>query len=455
MLKRLASNAGANVVSGFVTAVYQLAITAIASRAWRGSEFATWALAMSIAAIVPLFGSNLSSVVTRRVVETRHSTRSNDEPAIVVEARRLARHLTVAAMLLLIVAGAWIHLRSASGAGDMSGFLALLGTMLLAQSWIVLVQARFGQYYADERNWMPAITLAAARIGGLMGMSAGVALHANGLAAAAAGLCAGTWSGLALARLSLPPPPTYPEALRARSNQYGMNVQVFAGFAIWSIGALIIQYGIPPVMAMIDASSFNAFYLASMLNMIAIGALGAAMSALLAPLSRWHATQQSAPLRRIALFGPIICSLSCVLVLAIGWYAIGPVLHALSTHAATIEDIRPFLALLGFQTIVRTAAFGYSLSLASTASMRQMAAAIVIEILVTFLVAAPLGAVAGARALLVGLVFAGLVSSVVTCWIGLSLAPRGIVRRRAALAAFVAAQALSCAAWWLITCRAF
>lgn len=457
MLKRFASNAGANILSGFVTAAYQLAITGIATRVWHGSDFASWALAMSIAAIVPLFGSNLSSVVTRRVVETRHRVSHSDEAAIVLAAHRLARHLTAAALVSLIAAGAWIHLRSASGAEDLGGFLALLATMLLTQSWIVLIQARFGQYYADERNWMPALTLMAARVGGLLGMSAGVVLHGEGLAAAAAGLCIGTWVGLALTHALLPAPPSVGARTppSADSSQYGRNLVVFAGFAIWSVGALIIQYGIPPVMAVVDSARFNAFYIASTLNMIAIGALGAAMSALLAPLSRWHATQASAPLRRMALAGPAVCAMSCVAVLAVAWYAIGPVLQALSTRAARLDDIRPFLALLGFQTIVRTAAFGYSVSLASTASTRQMAAAIVVEILVTFLVAAPLGILVGSHALLLGLVLAGFVSSLVVCGIGLTLAPPGVVQVRAAIMAFLAAQAGACASWWLITQSAF
>lgn len=457
MLKRFASNAGANILSGFVTAAYQLALTGIATRVWHGTDFATWALAMSIAAIVPLFGSNLSSVVTRRVVETRHDVSRSDEGAIVLAAHRLARHLTAAALVSLIVAGAWIHLRSASGAGDLGGFLALLATMLLAQSWIVLIQGRFGQYYADERNWTPALTLMAARIGGLVGMSAAIAIHGAGLAVAAVGLCIGTWVGLAVTHTLLPAPRSAdtPAPASADTTQYGRNLVVFAGFAIWSVGALIIQYGIPPVIALVDSARFNAFYIASTLNMIAIGALGAAMSALLAPLSRWHATQNSAPLRRMALGGPIVCAMSCVAVLAVAWYALGPVLRALSTRAASLDDIRPFLALLGFQTIVRTAAFGYSVSLASTASTRQMAAAIVVEILVTFLVAAPLGILAGSHALLLGLVLAGFVSSLVVCGIGLSLAPAGLLRMRTAMTAFVAAQGAACASWWLITRSAF
>ena len=58
MLKRFASNAGANIFSGAVAAAYQLAITGMGISAWHGAEFASWALALSIAAIAPIFAAN-------------------------------------------------------------------------------------------------------------------------------------------------------------------------------------------------------------------------------------------------------------------------------------------------------------------------------------------------------------------------------------------------------------
>ena len=165
MLRRFASNAGANILSGVIAAAYQLTITGMASRTWHGEVFASWGLALSVAAIAPIFATSLASVVTRRVVEARHSKSGASESAIVLAGRRLGQQLTCVALAILICAGAWIQMRSASGAMSTSAFLALLVVLLLTNSWLLLWQVRFGQHYADEHNWLPALTQAAARIG--------------------------------------------------------------------------------------------------------------------------------------------------------------------------------------------------------------------------------------------------------------------------------------------------
>jgi len=457
VLKRFASNAGANVLSGVITAVYQLGLTAIATRVWHGTDFSSWALALSVAAIAPLFGANLSSVVTRRVVAARHGDGRLDESAIVASARRLGRQLAACALVVLLVAGIGVGSHSSSVKLEGLSFLMLIAQLLAANVWIVLWQVRFGQYYADERNWSPALTLTLARAMALVGFYLALRFSDNGLHSAGAGVLVGTWCGLALSRVLLPAPKPPEVAARAdrRQSEYRENLMVFSGFVIWSVGSLIIQYGIPPLFAVIAPARFNAFYLASTLNLIAIGAVAAAMSALLAPLSRWHATNNDAPMRRMILLAPLVCSGGCVVVMAAAWFALEPVLRALNTHAATAEQIRPFLAVLGLQTIVRTAAMGYSVSMAAAASVRQMSAPIVLEIVLTFTVAAPLGWWGGPVALLGGLVFAGFVSSIFTCWIGVRLSPRAVVGAPHALAVFVASQSVACIAWWLIAGRVF
>ena len=459
MLKRFASNAGANVLSGVVTAVYQLGLTAIATHIWHGTAFSSWALALSIAAIVPLFGSNLSSVVTRRIVQARHGDSPGQESSILAGARRLGRELAALAVALLLLGGAWVHAHTSSVQLDVASFLLLLSLLLATNVWIILWQVRFGLYYANECNWLPALTLTLARALALAGFALALEAGADNLHLAGFGVLAGTWIGLALGRLLLPAPASPASGFVTVEptflhREYRRNLVVFSGFAVWSIGALIIQYGIPPLVAVIAPTQFNAFYLASTLNLVAIGAIGAAMSALLAPLSRWHATGAEGQLRRIVLVAPLVCAGCCAAVLAVGWFALGPVLQALGTRTAIADQIRPFAALLGFQTIVRTAAMGYSVSMAAVASVRQMSAPIVLEIALTFLVAAPFGWCFGPIALLAGLVFAGFASSVLTCWIGVNLAPAVVVRRPHALGVFVASQGVACVAWWLIAGRA-
>jgi hypothetical protein len=455
MLKRFASNAGANVFSGAVAAAYQLTIAGMGIRAWHRAEFASWALALSVSAIAPIFAANLSSVVTRRVVEARHGNSGATESAIVLAGRRIGQRLAGIAFAILICAGAWIQTRSVSGAMSTGAFLVLLVLVLLTNSWLPLWQVRFGQHYADERNWLPALTLAAARIGGALGMFGVLAAGSRSLVAAAVGLCAGTWAGLGSAQLLLPRPSSIgidgprPASLEIQK-QYRNNLRLLSGFAIGAVSMLVIQYSIPPLIALIAPDRFNAFYLASALNTVAIGVLAAAMSAMLAPFTRWHARGDTKSLQRVTLFSPALCAISCLAALCFCWYAMGPVLHAVTVRAANIVDIRIFLALLGYQTIIRNAAAGYAMYIASAGSSRQMGAPLVIEIVLAFSVAVPIGWLYGERALLYGLSFSGLVGSLYSSKVLASLHRPDRISLRAAFSSLLLAQAAVCGLWWSI-----
>jgi hypothetical protein len=455
MLKRFASNAGANIFSGAVAAVYQLTITGTGSRVWQGAEFLSWALALSVAAIAPVFASNLSSVITRRVVEARHGLAGADEMAIVEAGRRIGQHLTFVALVVLLCAGAWIHKRAAPGALPTSSFLMLLVVILSTNSWLLLWQVRFGQYFANERNWPPALTLAAARTGGAIGMIAGLAAGSQSLAAAGLGLCAGTWTGLAIAQLLLPKPqrirnksaqPSKPDIQK----QYKTNLKLLSGFAAGAVSLLVIQYSIPPLMALIVPERFNAFYLASTLNTVAVGGLAAAMSAMLAPFARWQISGDAKSLQRAALFSPILCAGCCLAVLCFCWYALNPVYHTLKLRAASIIDIRDFLGLLGIQTIIRNAAGGYAMYISAVGSPRQMAAPLIIEMTLGLAFAIPLGWFYGESALLYGLILSSLIGSVYSSRVVASISGPHRIPLSRALSSIVAAQATTSGIWWLI-----
>jgi hypothetical protein len=455
MLRRFASNAGANLFSGAVAAGYQLAVAGLAVRAWHGAEFASWALALSVAAIAPIFAANLSSVVTRRLIELRHADPRAEAQATVLGGQRIARRLTSLAFAVLIATGAWIESRSSAGALTTSGFLILLAVALTANCWLVLCQTRFGQYYADELNWMPAVTMTSARAGGVAGMSIVLAAGVQDLVHVALGLCVGTWTGLGLAVLLLPEPSAgrsrgvAPSGAAVRV-QYLISLRLLSGFAVGSASMLFVQYGIPPWVALIAPEQFNAFYLASTLNTVAVGVLAAATSAMLAPFTRWHSSSESRSLQRIFRFGPLLCVASCLAVLWICWLVLEPVLTNIAARAARIEDIRVFLALLGFQTIIRSAAAGYALYIASAGSSRQMASPLLIEIVLALCLAAPLGWLYGDRALLYALSFAGLVGSLYSSKIVASLqGPDGVSIGRAFRRLF-GAQVGACAMWWWI-----
>jgi len=453
MLNKFLSNAGANVFSGVVTAAYQLGLTAIAAHTWQGRQFSVWALALSIASITALFGTNLANVVTRRVVKVRHSIDTQSESSIIAAASRLENQLGALALICLTAAGLYINSRSTNAQADPQYFLGVLFLLIFGNIWIVLTQVKFGLYYSNEKNWPPAIILASARIGAMAGMYLATRYGNESIIQAAAGIAVGAWLGRGLSGQLLAPPHHLKidnESRPTVKDEYFKNIKIFSGFAIWSIGALVIQYGIPPVISVIAPNKFNAFYLASTLNMIAIGAISAAMSALLAPLSRWHARGDQSPLHRMILIGPAFCSISCVVVLTFAWFALQPLLTLWSSRAANIDDIYPFLALLGFQTIIRTAALGYSVSLAATATTRQMSGAIIVEVLISLCIAAPLGRAYGPNFLLYGLILAGLASSIYTCLIGLSLDSTCTISKKKGTGILLASQAFACLLWFTV-----
>lgn len=454
MLRRFASNAGANVFSGVVAAGYQLGVTALGVQTWHGAEFASWALALSVAAIAPIFAANLSSVITRRVVEARHGAADANERATVIAGQRIGKRLAAAAIGVLIVGGVAVQARSDAGQLSTSAFTILLVVLLLTNSWLVLWQCRFGQHFADERNWLPALTLAAARFGGGLTLFAVLSAGRHGLFDAALGLCAGTWLGLAAARWLLPSP-RFAEGGRQTSpaeisQQLRTNLRLLSGFAVGATSLLVIQYSIPPLMALIAPERFNAFYLASTVNTVSVGVLAAATSAMLAPFTRWHARGDTQAFRQIVLYSPALCAGVCFLVLCFCWYTMEPVLKALTSRAARIEDIRDFLAMLGFQTIIRNSAAGYATYVSSAGTPRQMGAPLAIEIALAFVIAVPAGWFLGENALLYGMSAAGLIGSLYTSKVLASLPKADRISPRVTFPSLFGAQAAGCALWWFI-----
>lgn len=453
MLRIIASNAAANIISGFIAAAYQVTITSLASRTWNGSEFTVWALALSIAAIAPLFAVNLASVVTRRIVEFRCEEKS--ELAIVLAGRRVSNHLHYAALIFLISSGVWIEAGAGARLNSGASFLILLLMVLMSNTWIVTWQTRFGQYYAEEKYWPPALTLASARVGGALGMVGGLTFAHNNTTVAGFGLLTGTWFGLTTAYFLLPKP----SLIESRgadltpleiNRQYRSTAQLLSGFAVGSISMLAVQYGIPPFIALIAPELFNAFYIASIMNMVAIGVLAASMGAMLAQLTRWHSTDKTTHLQRFTLLSPILCSGTSLALLSLCWYAIGYIHDAFVLRAAKLEDVESFFALLGFQTIIRSAAAGYATYVASAGSSRQIATPLIIEIVLALTFAVPLGWFFGERAAIYGLILSGLVGSQFSGQFVASLQRTNYILPGGASISLLGAQLATSGIWWLI-----
>jgi hypothetical protein len=455
MLKRFSLNASANVFSGLVSAIYQLSITSLAFAAWDGAKFAVWGLAMSVSSMAPILSANLSNVVTRRLIESRHSSADHEVPVILASARLLGRWLTFFSLAVLFCAGSLLQRKVEIEELTAGTFLLLLVILLSTNSWALLHQVRFGQHFADERNWLPAITVAAARGGGLLGLSLALVFRRDDLLVCAIGLGVGTWAALFAVNLALPAPlGTMPVMVRPSIRQvHGeirKSLRVLSGFAIGTFSILAVQYSIPPLVAVISPHQFSAFYVASAINMTAVGTLGAAMSALLAPFSRWNAIGDIRGIKYLALYGPMFCVGLSLVVLAFCWFALSHILEILGVRPTDIRDIRFFLALLGFHSIVRTAAAGFATYVSSAGTGTKIAAPLIIELVLAFAIAFPLGVAFGTSALVLGLVFSSLVGSLYSSRTLVSLRLAANISTRKAMFSLLAAQTLGSAVWLLI-----
>lgn len=443
MWRRIGSNSLANLSTGVSGTLFQIGLTAIASRSFDPSLFSIWALALSMASLVPLFSANLSTVITRRLMESS----SERAGAILQSGQRLAGHLSLGAVTVIGLASLLLQQHSVPLQAMAVGPLLLLVLLLVtAQLWIVLLQPQFGWQYAREDNWKVARVISSARIGGLIGLGFACVLFAKeGLLAAALGLLVGSFFGLVVAGVQRGSANS--AATLAVSEETASMLPLLKAFAVWSAGSAAIQYGLPPFISLLAPKDFNAFYLAYILNLILVGTIGAAASALLAPLTRQRLAGATVALEHLLALAPLAIGLLLVLLILLVWYALPQILPMWSSHMATADDVRRPLFWLALQTIARSMTLVHSVLLSSAGRPGQMSRPIVLEIILAIFVALPIGWLFGAIALLATLSIAGLLTALYTVWITLSLGVSRTTSRNFLSLAFVAAQTLTLGLW--------
>lgn len=436
MLRKFASNALANLTTGLSGTVFQVGLTAIATRSFDKEGFSVWALAWSMAAWVPLFSVNLSTVVTRRLVEAPSAA-----GAITLASKELAVQLSVAAfaVILLLSAGLLLTSKPLAEAKPLS-FLTVVALLTLAQLWQVVLQPTFGRSYACEENWRVARTVILSRIGALLSIGAFCWTVGTSLEIAALGLLMGTVAGL-LVGLGSCRDSARPVALAAEVSAERRLIRPLLGaFAIWSIGSAMIQNGLPAFLSLIAPDRFNAFFLAYTLNMVVVGTIGAASSALLAPLARMRVVGRSEQLKRWLATAPAATGGILLVLMLIVWYTLPWLLPVWSPGVANVQDVRHYLFWLSIQTMVRSTCLVYSVVLSSAGKPTQLRQPIFIELTIAIALALPLGWWFGDVALLCTLAGAGWIASVFTSWTTLTLDEHSSQGRRQLLALFVATQ---------------
>ena len=332
---------------------------------------------------------------------------------------------------------------------------SFIAAPVVDESLIPLWQINFGQYYADETNWIPTVVSAGARGGGALGMFLVLWLGSESFIEVALGLCVGTWMGLGAMKILSPPPslaalPYGRPSLKETRKQIWKTAQLLSGYAVGTASAIVVQYSIPLLIALVDPERFNAFYLASVLNIVTVAVIGAMMSAALAPFTRWRVSNNIRAIHRTVLFTPALCAGLSLISLMLVWFMLETFLGYSTAPVANVTDVRFFLALLGVQTIIRTSASGFAVFVASSGTARQMALPLLIEMSLVLLLGAPLGWLLGLPGVLLALALSALIGSQASCRM-LAVQHLPIPLRSTTLfTALLTAQLGGSALWWWI-----
>jgi hypothetical protein len=453
MPRRFASNALANLATGVSGTLYQVGLTAIASRSFDARGFAAWSLAVSLAALVPLFSISLSTIVTRQLMELPKP----QHPVVLMAARRIARGLSLTAFVVIVlIALGMQHASLPARAFGGNAFCLLVALLVLSQIWQVVRQPSFGWFYAHEENWRAARVFVAARVFATIGMgllcwrvSGNPLLAALCVAAGAGtGLAVGGWARLAAKSAADGSPPLSTDAVHR--HQIAM-MPLMKAFAVWSIGSAAIQYGLPSFMSILSPSHFSAFFLAYTLNQVVIGTVGSAASAMFAPLSRKRLAGDFKNLEMWLSWAPVATAVTLVALLSSLWFVMPYLLAVWSPGVAAAQDVRAPFYWLAMQTIARSMTLMHSVLLSSAGRPAQLIRPIFFELALTLLFAAPLGYYFGASAFLAALAGAGLLTAIVTVRMTLWLDVCRPASRTRLMLTFLLSQAVALGLWHAIS----
>ena len=418
-MQRFASNAVANLMTGVSATIFQVGITAIAARSFTPDNFAVWALAMSLAALVPLFAANLATIVARRLLETD----SLYAPNILQASTVIAKRLVVTALGAVLAISAILHFySSALGGVSLVNFMGVVAILAVSQLWQISLQPNFGWHFAQEKNWHVAVRVLCARLFAVISMALVCWKYKNQPHIAAMAIALGIGVGIYILNFQTNSMPlTLTNKTKESNSEYVILIPLLQAFAIWSICSAVIQSGLPGLMAVIAPEHFNAFYLAYTLNLVVVGTISAAASAMVAPLARQRLNGSTQNLVKLLVWAPIqIGSFLFVFFLLI-WYSLPTILPIWSPGMATYQEVRLPLFWLAFQTMARSMTIAYSAVLSSAGSPAKLVLPSIFEIGVTLSVAVPAGLIWGDKAFLATLAAAGAATALLTAWTTLSL----------------------------------
>ena len=414
MLKRFVSNGTANLTNGFSLVLYQIIVAAMAARVWEPEVFASWAFGMSFAAMLPALAFSFSYVIARRVTESRSRSDQTEENKVILAGRIFQLAIGLGGIALLLCAAAILEgLRHFNvTATDMTTSVLAILLQLLSNAWISWSQVTFGRFFADGRNWIPARITVVARFGGVLAMFAAISLGIRDITLVAAYLCAGNWIGLLLInrleRLTLVKQDLtlFKDAADFYS-KFKEQANIVAGNAIGAGSVIIVQHASSPLFSLVMPAHFTMFYMANVANLAIVGVVSSVMAALLAPFTQLRISKDSR-LKSLVLLTPSVCSSIALAGIFLTWFLLpyGREALGIRTHLE-LETVRSYLGLLGTQSIIRGAASGYAIFVASSGSGTDIAKPLIAEMILFVLMAPIMTVLFGG----VGLVYSGIIAA--------------------------------------------
>ncbi len=454
MWARLGSNTLANVLTGGTSILFQLGLTALAARSFDTQGFAVWTLTLSMASLAPLFAFNLSTVVTRRLVPVLNAQDTREAATMLKASRRISLALAVLALVTILASGLGLHALSPNLAGTgIITFLLALTLTTLGQSWQITIQPEQAWHYAREQNWPVAGALLRIRVTALLAMGLATFFMPGNLIAAAMCFAAGHWVGVLLAS-SGSFRPDLPPRLGAQDlhlhRHHTETARLLRWFAVWSLGMAAIQYGLPPLMSILHAQHYNAFYVAYTLNLALSGVVMAIGSAMLAPITRFASTGDNRSMGQALTWVPVLVAVGLLFALLALQSGMPLLVHYWVGSIAGPAEINAYLSLLGFQTLARSLSNVYGIVLASHATALRLVMPPLLELAIALIVALPLGYLLGEQAFLLALAGAGAVAALCTVLVGVRAS--GLPKREAQrlFMRFVATEVAALGLWaWM------
>jgi O-antigen/teichoic acid export membrane protein len=418
MLRRIGSNAIANVVNGLAVAVFQFSMTAIVAKSGDTRQLALWALAASIAGFAPLLSCNIAAVVTRRLSDPDVPAHQFSQHSAMVlrEAKHLSRQLTLACLVLAVLLVFLVqYIYPVLLAPDIWSSAMLIGIFFAGSCWVVFAQPEQGWLMSSHRNWAITVTNICVRVSAVTLFYLAL-IFVRWPFWVATVLCSlALWCGPLLMRKIGSIPGLM--LLHERNETEARKIfKIARGLGIWGFTSAMTQTATIPLVAFITPTLSSSMFLAYTLVGTIIGVIGAIAGAMIAPIARLLSQSDKRPALKLTetatliLWALFTCGALCI------YFVINPLMKLWVGHALSDQHYILFFILFAMQHGLRSTALAVSMALAMGAESRVILMSPFIEAACVLFVALPVAFLYGPHAFLLSLCAAGSLGAIATSW---------------------------------------